>query len=266
MRYEHRWTAAVAALLSLTCLALAQQEYGRIIGAVLDSSGSQVAGAKISIRDQNTGLIRATVSNSEGLYELPGIPPGTYTVEAEIAGFKKFANTGLIVYATRTRTLDIRLEVGEVAERITVEGGGAVIETSTSTVTYTLPQKEVDAFRLMSSMIYRVAENPGADARSQVHGSFANNTVAQQDGIATNAYGTFRAPQELSHELHQVSMNASAEYKTATTVSGVARGGTNDFHAEAYIHVDNPRLRTLRAFETRRRPEKPSGFKNYMAS
>jgi len=191
MRYEHRWTAAVAALLSLTCLALAQQEYGRIIGAVLDSSGSQVAGAKISIRDQNTGLIRATVSNSEGLYELPGIPPGTYTVEAEIAGFKKFANTGLIVYATRTRTLDIRLEVGEVAERITVEGGGAVIETSTSTVTYTLPQKEVDAFRLMSSMIYRVAENPGADAPAKSMAALPTTRSPSRTGLRPTPTGLF---------------------------------------------------------------------------
>lgn len=258
---------AVSALfLSMSPSLYAQQEYGRIIGLVSDSSGSQVASAKITIRGENTGLTRGTVSNSEGQYELPGISPGTYTVEAELAGFKKFVNTGLIVYATRTRTLDIRLEVGEVAERVTVEGGGSVIETSTSTVTYTLPQKEVDAFRLGSWMVYRVAENPGADARSQVHGSYANNTVAQQDGVATNAYGTFRAPQELVQEMNQVSLNASAEYKTATTISGVARGGTNDLHAEAYIHVDNPRLRTLRAFETVRRPEKPSGFKNYMAS
>ena len=245
---------------------LAQQEYGAIRGSVEDASGGRAVGVKVTITGETTGLIRSVVSNEDGLYQALGILPGTYRVEAELGGFKKYVNSGIIVFATRTRTVDIRLETGEVTETISVDAQASVIETSTSTVTYTMPLKEVDAFRIVSSMIYKVSDNPGADARSQVHGNFANNTVAEQDGVATNAYGTFRAPQELSQEVNQVSMNASAEYKTATTVSGVSRGGSNALHAEAYLHVNNPRLMSLRAFETTHSPTKPTTFRNFMAS
>jgi len=271
MQQRMKWVrltcfVGLAVLLSLPLSLLAQQQYGGVRGLVEDSSGGRAVGVKITVTGEQTGFSRNTVSNQEGLFELPGISPGTYTVEAELSGFKKYVNKGIVVFATRTRTVDIRLELGEVAETITVDERAAVIETNTSTVTYTLPTKEVDAFRIFSSMIYTVANNPGADARSQVHGSWANNTVAQQDGVATNAYGTFRAPQELSQEINQVSMNASAEYKTATTVSGVARGGSNAVHGEAYIHVANPRLRSLRAFEKTHPRERPSTFRNFMAS
>lgn len=174
-----------------------------------------------------------------------GLPPGTYTVSAELAGFKTYSNSIIIIYAGRPRRVDIVLEVGDVADTITVEEMGAVIETDKSSVTYTTPVKEVEAYRVAASLIYTVGVNPGAENRSQVHGAFANNTSALQDGVATNAYGTFRAPQELVKEINQVSLNAPAEYKTATTINGVARSGTNQFHGEIYMHLRHPRMRTL---------------------
>ena len=158
------------------------------------------------------------------------------------------------------------LEVGDIADTITVEEMGAVIETDKSSVTYTTPMKEVEAFRMAASLIYKVGDNPGAENRSQVHGAFANNTSALQDGVATNAYGTFRAPQELVKEINQVSLNAPAEYKTATTVNGVGRSGTNQFHGEIYYQVRHPRLRSLRAYETRHPSSKPDSQWNYEVS
>ena len=255
-----------ALILSLSSLPLLAQEFTGLRGNVEDETGARVTQVEITATEEATGLKRTTISNELGIYELRGLPPGTYTVSAELAGFKTYANSGIIIYAGRPRRVDIVLEVGDITDTITVEEMGAVIETDKSSITYTTPFKEVEAFRLAASLIYTVGNNPGAENRSQVHGAFANNTSALQDGVATNAYGTFRAPQELVKELNQVSLNAPAEYKTATTINGVGRSGTNAFHGEIYYQVRHPRLRTLRAFETRHPSSKPDSQWNYEAS
>ena len=256
-----------ALILSLSSLPLlAQMQFTGVRGNVEDETGARVTQVEITATEEATGLARTTISNELGIYELGGLPPGTYTISAELAGFKTYANSGIIIYAARPRRVDITLEVGDITDSITVEEMGAVIETDKSSVTYTTPIKEVEAFRMAASLIYTVGNNPGAENRSQVHGAFANNTSALQDGVATNAYGTFRAPQELVKELNQVSLNAPAEYKTATTINGVGRSGTNAFHGEIYYQVRHPRLRTLRAFETRHPSSKPDSQWNYEAS
>ena len=256
-----------ALILSLSSLPLlAQMQFTGVRGNVEDETGARVTQVEITATEEATGLARTTISNELGIYELGGLPPGTYTISAELAGFKTYANSGIIIYAARPRRVDITLEVGDITDSITVEEMGAVIETDKSSVTYTTPMKEVEAFRMAASLIYTVGNNPGAENRSQVHGAFANNTSALQDGVATNAYGTFRAPQELVKELNQVSLNAPAEYKTATTINGVGRSGTNAFHGEIYYQVRHPRLRTLRAFETRHPSSKPDSQWNYEAS
>ena len=256
-----------ALILSLSSLPLlAQMQFTGVRGNVEDETGARVTQVEITATEEGTGLNRTTISNELGIYELGGLPPGTYTISAELAGFKTYSNSGIIIFAGRPRRVDITLEVGDITDSITVEEMGAVIETDKSSVTYTTPIKEVEAFRMAASLIYTVGNNPGAENRSQVHGAFANNTSALQDGVATNAYGTFRAPQELVKELNQVSLNAPAEYKTATTINGVGRSGTNAFHAEIYYQVRHPRLRTLRAFEKRHPSSKPDSQWNYEAS
>jgi len=70
--------------------ATAFAQYGSSLqGTVTDQSGAAVAGAKVTATNQSTGVIRETTSNNVGFYRIAGLPPGTYTVEAEAATFKK---------------------------------------------------------------------------------------------------------------------------------------------------------------------------------
>ena len=260
------FVAFLTLALSLSSSPLLAQEYSGVHGNVEDETGARVTQVEITATEESTGITRSTVSNEVGIYELRGLRPGSYTLTAELAGFKAYTNSNVIAYAGRPRRVDILLEVGDIQDTITVSEEGAVIETDKSSITYTLPYKEVEAFRIAASLIYTVGNNPGAENRSQVHGAFANNTTSLQDGVATNAYGTFRAPQELVQEINQVSLNAPAEYKTATTINGVGRGGTNQFHGEIWMQLDHPRLRALTAGQTRHPAAKPGIRWNYMAS
>lgn len=260
------FAAFLTLALSLSSSPLLAQEYSGVHGNVEDATGARVTQVEITATEESTGITRSTVSNEVGIYELRGLRPGSYTLTAELAGFKAYTNSNVITYAGRPRRVDIVLEVGDIQDTITVSEEGAVIETDKSSITYTLPYKEVEAFRIAASLIYTVGNNPGAENRSQVHGAFANNTTSLQDGVATNAYGTFRAPQELVQEINQVSLNAPAEYKTATTINGVGRGGTNQFHGEIWMQLDHPRLRALTAGQARHPAAKPGLRWNYMAS
>jgi len=89
-------TGVVCALLLLAAaLGSGQTFNGTILGTVQDTSQAVITDARINVVETNTGLQRATVSNKLGYFELPSLPPGTYRVEADQPGFKKFVRSGL---------------------------------------------------------------------------------------------------------------------------------------------------------------------------
>src|SRR5579862_6910644 len=73
------------------------QATAAISGTVRDSSGGVLPGVTITATQQDTGIVRTTVSNETGAYSLPNLPLGPYRVEAELAGFRRFAQTGIVL-------------------------------------------------------------------------------------------------------------------------------------------------------------------------
>src|SRR5438094_6187427 len=96
------------------------QDFSGFRGRITDPSGAVVSGATIKVTEEKSGLTKSTVSNELGEYELRGIFPGTYTMEVELTGFKKYQNKGVIVYGRDVRRVDVKLELGEVATTVTV--------------------------------------------------------------------------------------------------------------------------------------------------
>ena len=88
-----------------------------------------------------------------------------------------------------------------------------------------------------------VLEETRAEQRSELIDKLSEGQVIE--GVVNNAYGTFRAPQEMADELKLISMNAPAEYQTATTITATSRRGSNRPHAEFFINYVHPRLRAL---------------------
>ncbi|MBM3801333.1 MAG: hypothetical protein FJW26_03365 [Acidimicrobiia bacterium] len=256
------WAATLAVL--LVPRGIYGQDFTGLRGLVKDPSGALAVGVKVSVKEEAKGLTHETTTNDAGEYELRGILPGKYTVTAELSGFKKFENTGVIVYAQQPRRVDITLQLGEVAETLTVSEQGEVLNTDTAALTYTTAQKEVYANNVQASLVYKLADHPGAEVRSQVHGAYANNATFEQDGIITRAYGTFRAPQETLEEVHLKTLTAPAEYQHAGTVIGVGKGGTNKFHAEFFVNYVNPALNAVnRNLTTRPRPQRANDWYSY---
>jgi hypothetical protein len=109
--------------------ALAQLLQGSISGNVSDASQAAVASAKVSATDGNTGLTRATVANSTGVYDIPVLPPGTYKLTINAPGFQTAVRTGVVVAAHTATRVDVMLNVGAVTENVEVAASATSLQT-----------------------------------------------------------------------------------------------------------------------------------------
>src|SRR5713226_8792999 len=108
----------------------AQQFTGGVRGAVRDANGV-IPGVTVTLTNEATNISREVVTNEVGQYNFPAVPPGTYSLKAQITGYKNYESKGLIVGTQQFLTLDVQLEVGRIEESITVTGQTPLIDTST---------------------------------------------------------------------------------------------------------------------------------------
>ena len=114
-----------------------------IYGVVKDTTGALVPGASISITHTETGAVRQATSNERGDYIAAQLPIGGYTVTAERQGFKKFVQTGITVQVDENRMVPVVLQVGDVAESVTVEAQAVQVDTRTGTLKEVVDSKRI---------------------------------------------------------------------------------------------------------------------------
>ncbi|MEW6320526.1 MAG: TonB-dependent receptor [Acidobacteriota bacterium] len=124
--------------------AAAQTFTGGVRGEVRDASGV-VPGVTVQLLNEATGVVRDVLSNELGLYNFAAVPPGVYTVSAELAGFKTYERKGVRVGAQQFVTVDVTLEVGAVQETITVSGEVPLIDTSTASTGGVISTEQLQA-------------------------------------------------------------------------------------------------------------------------
>ena len=134
----------IALLFFSTGTGLSQGGAGSIRGVVSDVTGAIVPGVDIQATNLGTNQQVTTVSNETGTYVLEFMPVGSYQVEAELPGFKRYSYSPVTVSVTATTTLNFTLEIGEVAELVTVEGSvAALLQTSNAEVSTNMERRLV---------------------------------------------------------------------------------------------------------------------------
>ena len=116
----------------LGCVSLivagAQAQYrAGIQGTVLDSQGNTVEGANVTLTNQETSKISQISTNSSGVYNFLGLPPGRYRLDVELTGFKKKTIENVIVEGEQTQSANVTLDLGDVSQTVTVTGDSAPI-------------------------------------------------------------------------------------------------------------------------------------------
>src|ERR1044071_2190507 len=127
-----RIVCTAAALLAAAFPTYAQEFRGSLSGRVIDRQQAVVPNTKILATEAETGARFQTVSNADGTYVLPFLPPGPYHLTAEAPGFKKYVNNGVRVTTNEREQIDIHLEIGSVDQSVTVSAEGSMLETATA--------------------------------------------------------------------------------------------------------------------------------------
>src|SRR5260370_39287923 len=122
-----------AAALACGCLLLAQPSAG-LKGVVTDSSGALVPNAVIVVTNLNTGAQRQTLTSESGVYEIPLLQPGRYTVASRKEGFKQALREGVELELNQIAQIDFTLMAGDVNETVQVVATAAILESNTSSV------------------------------------------------------------------------------------------------------------------------------------
>ena len=115
---------ALAAVIAASSHGLAQSTLGTIRGTMFDPQHQIVPGATIVVTDEATTVSRETTSDGNGNFEVPDLRPGTYTIEATVAGFKKVQRTGVLLRATAVVRADLQFEIGRIEDVVTVTAEG----------------------------------------------------------------------------------------------------------------------------------------------
>src|SRR5437764_3645676 len=104
-----------------------------MIGAVTDSTGAVVPGAKVIVTNKDTRYVFTSVSTAEGTWYIPNLNPGNYQLRIEAAGFKTYVQDGISLRTAEQPRIDVRLEVGSLTESVMVTGALTLLETETAT-------------------------------------------------------------------------------------------------------------------------------------
>jgi len=239
----------------------AQVDRATLTGEVKDSTGAVVPNATVAVTNTATNVATRVRTTGDGNYLAPNLAPGQYLVEAEAAGFRKFAQAVILEVGQRAR-LDITLGVGGVTETITVDAPVRLLNTEQAAIGTVIDQNAVSklplAVRNWDDMLALVAgvqgdrysEEGGATALGRtggvnVHGnrSLQNNFLL--DGVDNNTIST--NVQELSTQVSRPSIDAIEEFKVVTSpysaeygrspgaaISVTTKSGTNAFHGALY--------------------------------
>ena len=136
-----RW---VLSLLVLMFVATAfAQTTASIQGTVSDQSGAAIVGARVTIKNTALGIERNTQTSSTGSYEVPALPPGTYSVQVQMTGFETQLAKDLVLQVSQNSVQNFGLKVASTSEVVTVEATAPIIESTTITVGQSISQRTV---------------------------------------------------------------------------------------------------------------------------
>ena len=124
---------------------------------MVDNSGGVLPGVTVTVSNTDTGTTRSVVTNESGLYRATLLPLGAYRVMAELQGFKKFEQVGVTVGAGQTADVNVRLEVGDLNETISVTADAPVVDTAKVDAGRNLNENEVKNLPLVSRNPYNFA-------------------------------------------------------------------------------------------------------------
>lgn len=244
-----RVAVLLVVLLGFSRVILGQSSSGSIRGHVVDPSGAGVAGAKVAVRNQTTGVTQATETEGGGVYSVSHLIPGIYAVSASKDGFKTLTKSDLDLNLDQQIDLDLQLALGAVSDSVTVSAETPVLQTHSVDTGQVIESREITdlplADRNFKDLFFLTAGvNHGSGGNSDnlsVSGQreFSNSVVLNGVEVTSNRNNNTGVTPSVDalQEFKVVTSAYSAEFGRAS--GGVillqTKSGTNDIHGDAYL-------------------------------
>ena len=120
------------------------QTAATIVGDATDSSGAAIPGVTVTVIHEGTGVERQVQTNEAGQYRVTPLNPGTYTIQVELAGFKRQVRSGVVLEVSAVLEVDFTLQVGEVTETIEVTAVTPILRTEEASVGNVVTSAELE--------------------------------------------------------------------------------------------------------------------------
>jgi hypothetical protein len=235
---------------------------------VTDSSGGVMPGVEIRVTNAETGVTIATMTNERGNFNTPFVLPATYTVTAEMSGFKKYIRQGIQVRVSETVELNIQMEVGGINETLSVTAETPLLDTSGSSLGQVVDERRILELPLFAGnpieltmlapgvvnatdLRLRKAGWNNAPSQMATDGNGQYNNEFQIDGVSNNfANGNntsrvaFSPPPTAIREfkIQTNPYDASVGHTIGAVTNVSTASGTNQIHGEAHYWARNSAL------------------------
>lgn len=267
--------ASLFALFLLAAALLdAQTPTGDITGSITDATGAAIAGATISATNSGTGSQRTATSNDSGVYSLPSLTPGNYSLRVETKGFKVAERRDVELQVGQVDRLDFTMEVGNTSDTIEVAGGAPVIETENASIGTVIENRRIidlplngrNPLQLVSLTPGATTNGPASSQGQQRMGGARNSFSLNVSGQRTsfNHYsldGVENTDPNFNTYLFLPSVDALQEFKVESGTYGAEYGrglsqvnittksGTNEFHGALFEFLRNSQLDAKNFFD-----------------
>ena len=278
----------------------AQSIFANLSGTVTDTTGAVVSGAKVTLQNSGTKVIRQLITNSAGYFSATQLPTGTYNITAEGKGFVKYQATGIVLNSSDDKTVNISLKVGAESETVEVSAAaGEVAITDSGEKSDLITAKDLNELSLVGRNAteylkilpgaalsanggvnklaysgevvgingFAVGNSAGGLAGVSVNGQSGQGIAITQDGqnvfdpgAAGNATPVNPNPDMIS-EVKVLTSNFAAEnMKGPIVVNTVTRSGSNAFHGDAHFYARNGAMNAEDAFNKGIESDPSNGF------
>lgn len=273
---------STALLLCAWSLAIAAQVTGvaTLQGVVTDNSNAVLANAEITVTNLDTGLAAKATTNEAGLYRVPALNPGRYSVEAKANGFAAARVNETRLEVGQTARLDISMKIGNVSETIEVTAQATLLNSETTDVGQVIDGKRIVEMPLNGRNYLQLAQLtagvlPAGNSRTSDEGGFLafgqhtyqNNVLLDGADNSSRASGgplgfeaqAVKPPVDAVGEFKVLTNNTSAEfgYSTGAKVLVTTKSGTNQFHGSLYEFLRNDKFDATNFFANRAGAKKP---------
>ena len=246
----------------LACGSAWAQATATISGTVRDQSGAVLPGVTVTVTQQETGLVRTTVSNETGSYVLPNLPLGPYRLEAELQGFATFAQSGIVLQVNGNPVVNPVMGVSAIAEEVQVTGEAPLVDTRSTGVGTVVESERIVELPLNARQVTQLITLSGLAVQTASSPAFSMNTGVRISVAGGNEYGVSYSLDGAPHlnnfdgtGMHLPFPDALQEFKLATgaqeaggtiragaSVSAVTKSGTNTLHGDLFEFARDSRF------------------------